>query len=95
MVRSPLVWLGEPDPTKSIDEIRDEDTELTNIREFFELWLAVTDAIAFANGDLALDARIFQPISWNHPSQISGRLIVKPRSVPLFRVSLARQIEDY
>jgi hypothetical protein len=40
MVRSPLVWLDEPDPTKSIDEIRNEDPELTNIREFFELWLA-------------------------------------------------------
>jgi len=40
MVRSPLVWLGEPDPIKSMDDLRDEDYELANIREFFELWLA-------------------------------------------------------
>jgi hypothetical protein len=39
MVRSPLVWLGEPDPTGSIDEIREEDVELTNIREFVGLWV--------------------------------------------------------
>ena len=39
MVRSPLVWLGEPDPTKSMDEIREEDVELTNIREFVGLWI--------------------------------------------------------
>ena len=39
MVRSPLVWLGEPDPIKSMDEIREEDVELTNIREFVGLWI--------------------------------------------------------
>jgi putative DNA primase/helicase len=38
MVRSPLVWLGEPDPILSMDEIREEDPELTNIRELFDLW---------------------------------------------------------
>ena len=38
MVRSPLVWLGEPDPILSIEEIREEDPELTNIRELFDLW---------------------------------------------------------
>ena len=40
MVRSPLVWLGEPDPVASMEEIREEDAELTNIREFFALWPA-------------------------------------------------------
>jgi putative DNA primase/helicase len=39
MVRSPLVWLGEPDPILTIEEIREEDPELTNIRELFDLWL--------------------------------------------------------
>jgi hypothetical protein len=38
LARAPLVWLGEPDPVKSIETIRDEDIELANIREFFELW---------------------------------------------------------
>ena len=38
MVRSPLIWLGEPDPVASMEEMREEDAELTNIREFFALW---------------------------------------------------------
>jgi putative DNA primase/helicase len=40
MVRSPLVWLGEPDPVASMETVRGEDPELADIREFFELWLA-------------------------------------------------------
>lgn len=40
MVRSPLVWLGEPDPVGSMDAARNEDPELSDIREFFDLWLA-------------------------------------------------------
>jgi len=39
MVRSPLVWLGEPDPVISMEGLRNEDVELANIREFFGLWL--------------------------------------------------------
>ena len=38
MVRSPLVWLGEPDPILSMEAIREEDPELANMREFFDLW---------------------------------------------------------
>jgi putative DNA primase/helicase len=38
MARRPLVWLGEPDPVASLDTIRDEDVELSNIHEFFDLW---------------------------------------------------------
>jgi hypothetical protein len=38
MVRGPLAWLGEPDPILSMEEIRNEDPELTNIRELFDLW---------------------------------------------------------
>jgi hypothetical protein len=38
MVRSPLVWLSEPDPILSMDDVREEDPELTKIREFFDLW---------------------------------------------------------
>jgi hypothetical protein len=39
MVRGPLVWLGEPDPIASMEGVRNEDTELNNIREFILLWL--------------------------------------------------------
>jgi hypothetical protein len=40
MVRGPLIWLGEPDPVESMKAIRQEDPELSDIREFFDLWLA-------------------------------------------------------
>jgi hypothetical protein len=46
MVRSPLIWLGQPDPFKSTEQTREEDSELADIREFFALWL---------NSDLKLD----------------------------------------
>jgi hypothetical protein len=39
MVRSPLVWLNEPDPIISMEGIRDEDAVLSSMREFFGLWL--------------------------------------------------------
>jgi putative DNA primase/helicase len=40
MVPSPLVWLGEPDPMLSVEEIRKEDEVLASIVEFFGLWLS-------------------------------------------------------
>jgi len=39
MVRSPLIWLDEPDPVISMEGIRDEDAVLNSIREFVSLWL--------------------------------------------------------
>jgi Bifunctional DNA primase/polymerase, N-terminal len=39
MVRSPLVWLSEPDPVASVDTTQAEDPELADIRELFDLWL--------------------------------------------------------
>ena len=39
MVRSPLVWLDEPDPVTSMEGIRSEDAVLNSMREFFGLWL--------------------------------------------------------
>jgi hypothetical protein len=40
MVRSPLVWLGEPDPVASVDTTQADDPELAEVREWFVLWLA-------------------------------------------------------
>jgi len=39
MVRSPLVWLGEPDPVASIDKTQAEDPVLAELRELGEWWL--------------------------------------------------------
>jgi putative DNA primase/helicase len=39
MVRSPLIWLGLPDPVTSMDEVRAENPELQLISEFYRLWL--------------------------------------------------------
>jgi len=38
MVRSPLIWLGEPDPVASIDTTQAEDPELAEVRELGEWW---------------------------------------------------------
>jgi len=38
VVRSPLVWLGEADPIKSMEAAREEDVELVSTRELFALW---------------------------------------------------------
>jgi hypothetical protein len=46
LVRSPLIWLGEPDPVKSMDVAHDEDPERNDMREFADLWL---------NSDLRLE----------------------------------------
>jgi hypothetical protein len=43
MARNPLVWLGQPDPVISMETARDEDPELSDIREFFDLWVAYLD----------------------------------------------------
>jgi putative DNA primase/helicase len=40
MVRSPLVWLGEPDPVASVDATLIEDPELGDIRELFGLCMS-------------------------------------------------------
>jgi len=39
MVRSSLVWLGEPDPVASVDTTQAEDAELADLRELCEWWL--------------------------------------------------------
>jgi hypothetical protein len=38
MVRSPLVWLGEPDPVASIDSTQADDSDLADLRELCDLW---------------------------------------------------------
>jgi hypothetical protein len=38
MVRSPLVWLDEPDPVASVDATLIEDPELADLRELCEWW---------------------------------------------------------
>jgi putative DNA primase/helicase len=43
MVRSPLVWLGQPDPVGSMEFSREDDPELADIRELFGLWIDYLD----------------------------------------------------
>ncbi|MCJ2071411.1 bifunctional DNA primase/polymerase [Methylobacterium sp. J-030] len=37
-VRAPLIWLGQPDPCASMEKAREEDPELSAIRELFGHW---------------------------------------------------------
>jgi hypothetical protein len=43
MVRSPFVWLGQPDPVASMEFSREDDPELADIRELFGLWINYLD----------------------------------------------------
>jgi hypothetical protein len=40
LVRSALVWLGEADPCKSMETAREDDPELSTLREMMGLWRA-------------------------------------------------------
>jgi putative DNA primase/helicase len=37
-VREPLIWLGKPDPVRSMDEIREEDPVRTGARALYAEW---------------------------------------------------------
>lgn len=83
MVRSPLIWLGQPDPVGSMKSSREEDPELADIRELFTLW----------NDYLDLDQRyptnriietVCQPLSPNDFNR-------QPFKELLFRVAGDRQ----
>jgi hypothetical protein len=43
MVRSPLIWLDQPDPVASMESSREDDPELADIRELFALWTDYLD----------------------------------------------------
>jgi hypothetical protein len=74
MVRSPLVWLGEPDPVISMEGLRNEDTELANIREFFGLWLEY----GLALDTLYLTATIIEEACEPAPANYWGPREFKP-----------------
>jgi putative DNA primase/helicase len=90
MVRSPLVWLGEPDPIVSIDAARAEDEELSSIREYFDLWENygldidvdhtsnhVVEAARMrmdANGQLDLNPRTFEQFLFRVAADKNGNI---------------------
>jgi putative DNA primase/helicase len=43
VVREPLIWLGEPDPVKSMDQARDMDPERSHARELVGHWSECLD----------------------------------------------------
>src|SRR6185369_14839339 len=43
LVRAPLMWLGEPDPVATMETAREEDPELSAIREVFSHWIEHLD----------------------------------------------------
>jgi putative DNA primase/helicase len=66
MVRSPLIWLGEPDPVASVDTSQAEDPELAELRELLEWWRDTLNL----EPELYLSARIVEignevPVGFN------------------------------
>jgi len=77
MVRSPLIWLGEPDPVASMEGSRDEDEELINIREFFVLWLdhgLALDA-PYLTADIIEEACVAPPPNYYGPQPFKQLLL--------------------
>ena len=67
MVRSPLIWLGEPDPVASVDTTQAEDSELADLREVVEQWrdeLKLDERYASAS---IVEAASVAPAGFNPP----------------------------
>jgi hypothetical protein len=65
MVRSPLVWLGEPDPVASIETTQAEDSELADIRGLFNLCVDEYRPDATYGTVTFLEAASAAPIGFN------------------------------
>jgi hypothetical protein len=63
LVRSALVWLGCPDPAISMEAAREDDPELTELREVMEAW------------DEAISS---EPKTIRAAAEIASRTVVKP-----------------
>jgi hypothetical protein len=77
MVRSPLVWLGEPDPVISMEGLRDEDIELANIREFFGFWMEYGLALdtPYVTADIIEEATAAAPSNYWGPREFKPFLL--------------------
>jgi putative DNA primase/helicase len=65
MVRSPLVWLGEPDPVASVDATQAEDPELADIRELFNLCVDEFKPDTIYGTATFIDAASTAPVGFN------------------------------
>jgi hypothetical protein len=65
MVRSPLVWLGEPDPVVSVDKTQAEDTELVNLRGLFNLCVDEFRSDAIYGTATFIEAASAPPVGFN------------------------------
>jgi hypothetical protein len=77
MVRSPLVWLGEPDPIISMEGLRAEDVELNNICEFFTLWMYYGLALdtPYLTATIIEEARAAAPANYWGPRELEPFLL--------------------
>jgi len=93
MVRSPLIWLGEPDPMISMEGLRDEDIELSNICEFIGFWLEYGLALdtPYLTADIIEEATAAAPSNYWGPREFKPFLlrIASAKSDPT-RVSAER-----
>jgi Bifunctional DNA primase/polymerase, N-terminal len=65
MVRSPLVWLGEPDPITSVDKTHEEDTELADLRGLFNLCVSEFKPDAIYRTATFIEAASAPPVGFN------------------------------
>ncbi|MBP31656.1 MAG: hypothetical protein CL858_28395 [Cupriavidus sp.] len=87
-VRAPLIWLGQPDPCASMETAREEDPELSAIRELFGHWQEQLGlSSGFTTNTIIKSACEKAPSSSLHPNQ---QEFLRPE----FRDLLLRQAGD-
>ncbi|MCJ2065394.1 bifunctional DNA primase/polymerase [Methylobacterium sp. J-088] len=87
-VRAPLIWLGQPDPCASMETAREEDPELSAVRELFGHWQEHLElSSGFTTNAIIKSACEKAPSSSLHPN-LPGFLR------PEFRDLLLRQAGD-
>jgi hypothetical protein len=93
MVRAPLVWLGEEDPVRSMEQAREEDPTLMDIQELFEhlrRHFRGSDCTALKIAEVArtLDTSNFNKPMWPEFQDLLIRRVGERGNIPTRRLSV-------
>jgi len=72
LVRSALVWLGEADPCTSMEAARQDDPELSEMREVLTLWQQHVGAEGRTARDIAEEASTRRPTQLGEPTDFAA-----------------------
>lgn len=96
-VRSALVWLGQPDPVKSMERARDEDPITSALTVLFTAWEAIMGSNAKPVGEVIATAELPEPYGNVTRAQFRQALadVATDKSGKLSNASLGRYLGRY